>query len=78
MNTADKVSHFAQDAADTLNDAGHKAKAAFDENSEQLLRAERCAVKNCRNYVRSNPITSLGIAASAGFLLGSLLGISQR
>jgi ElaB/YqjD/DUF883 family membrane-anchored ribosome-binding protein len=78
MNTADKVAHFAQDAADTITDVGHQARAAFDERSEQLLRAERCAAKNCRSYVRTNPVTSMGIAAAAGFLVGSLLGISRR
>lgn len=78
MNTADKVAHFAQDAAENISNAGHQAKAAFDERSEQLLRAERCAARNCRSYVRTNPVTSMGIAAAAGFLVGSLLGISRR
>jgi ElaB/YqjD/DUF883 family membrane-anchored ribosome-binding protein len=78
MNTADKVAHFAQDAADSVTSAGHQARAAFDERSEQLLRAERYAEKSCRSYVRTNPVTSLGIAAAAGFLVGSLLGISRR
>jgi ElaB/YqjD/DUF883 family membrane-anchored ribosome-binding protein len=78
MNTADKVAHFAQDTADTINSAGHQARAAFDETSEQLLHAEQRAAKNCRSYVRTNPVTSLGIAATAGFLVGSLLGISRR
>jgi ElaB/YqjD/DUF883 family membrane-anchored ribosome-binding protein len=78
MSTVDKVSHFAQDAADTLSNAGHQARAAFDEKSEQLLRAEQCAVKNCRSYVRTNPVSSWGIAAAAGFVLGSLFGISRR
>lgn len=78
MNTADKVAHFAQDAADSITNAGHQARDAFDERSEQLLHAERCAAKNCRSYVRTNPVTSLGIAAAAGFLVGSLLGISRR
>lgn len=78
MNTTDKVTHFAHDAADSISNAGHQAKAAFDDRSEQLLHAERCAAKNCRSYVRTNPVSSLGIAAAAGFLVGSLLGISRR
>jgi len=78
MNTADKVAHFAQDAADSITNAGHQAREAFDERNDQLLHAEQRAAKNCRSYVRSNPVTSLGIAAAAGFLVGSLLGISRR
>jgi len=78
MNTTDKVAHFAQDAADTISSAGHQAKAAFDEKSEQLLRAEKCTAKQCRGYIRTNPITSLGIAVAAGFFLGGLLGVSRR
>lgn len=78
MNTADKVAHFAQDTADNISNAGHQARAAFDERSEQLLRAERYAAKSCRSYVRTNPVSSLGIAAAAGFLVGSLLGLSRR
>lgn len=78
MNAADKVAHFAQDAADNISSAGHQARAAFDERSEQLLHAERCTAKSCRSYVRTNPMTSLGIAAAAGFLVGSLLSLSRR
>ena len=78
MNTTDKVTHFAHEAADSISNAGHQAKVAFDDRSEQLLHAERCAAKNCRGYVRSNPVTSLGIAAVAGFLVGNLLAISRR
>jgi ElaB/YqjD/DUF883 family membrane-anchored ribosome-binding protein len=29
--------------------------------------------ENCREYVRDNPVTSLGIAVAAGFLLSRLL-----
>jgi len=78
MNTADKVAHFAQDAADTLSSAGHQARETFDEKGEQLLHAEKRAAKQCRGYVRTNPITSLGIAVAAGFFLGGLLGVSRR
>jgi ElaB/YqjD/DUF883 family membrane-anchored ribosome-binding protein len=34
---------------------------------------EQRLVKNCRGYVRDNPIVSLGIAAGVGFLLSRLL-----
>jgi ElaB/YqjD/DUF883 family membrane-anchored ribosome-binding protein len=78
MNTTDKAAHFAQDAADTIANAGHQAKAKFDEKSEQLLHSEQRAVKNCQGYIRTNPVSSLAIAVAAGFLLGGLLGVSRR
>jgi ElaB/YqjD/DUF883 family membrane-anchored ribosome-binding protein len=78
MSTTDKATHFAQDTVDSINSAGHHAKEAFDERSEQLLHAEKCAVRQCRSYIRTNPVASLSIAAAAGFLLGGLLGISRR
>lgn len=84
MNTTDKVSEFAHDTVDTIanashqareafTDASHQAKETFEQKSEQLINAEQRLVKNCRGYVRDNPITSLGIAVAGGFLLSRLL-----
>ncbi len=73
MKTTDKVSDFAHDAVDTISTATHHAKEAFDEKSDQLMNAEQKMVKNCRSYVNDNPITSMGIAVAAGFLLSRLL-----
>jgi ElaB/YqjD/DUF883 family membrane-anchored ribosome-binding protein len=78
MNTTDKVNQFAQDAVDTITNASHQAKETFNDKSEQLLHAERLAAKNCRGYIRTNPVTSIGIAVAAGFFLGGLLGASRR
>lgn len=78
MKTTDKVTHFAQDTVDSINSAGHQAREAFDERSEQLLHAEQYAARQCKSYIRTNPVTTLGIAVAAGFLLGGLLGISRR
>ncbi len=78
MSTTDKATHFAQDTVDSINSAGHQARAAFDEKSEQLSHAEKCAARQCKSYIRTNPVTSLSIAVAAGFLLGGLLGISRR
>jgi ElaB/YqjD/DUF883 family membrane-anchored ribosome-binding protein len=84
MKTTDKVADFAHDTIDTVTNATHQAKEAFadasnharetfDEKSDQLINAEQCMVKNCRGYIRDNPITSLGIAMAGGFLLSRLL-----
>lgn len=73
MKTSDRVSSFANDAADRIANAGHQAQDAIDEKSEQFIHAEQEMVKNCRSYVRDNPVTSLGIAAVGGFILSRLL-----
>jgi ElaB/YqjD/DUF883 family membrane-anchored ribosome-binding protein len=78
MNTSDKISNYAQDTADSISSATHKARATVNKKSEQLLHAEQQAEKNCRGYIRTNPVTTLGIAVAAGFLLGGLLGITRR
>ena len=73
MKTTDKVSKSAHEAFDKIADAGNQAAEALGEKGEQLKHAEQQLMKNCRSYVRDNPITSLGIAAAAGFLLSRLL-----
>lgn len=72
-HAADRVSHFAHDTVDTINNATSRAAEAFDEKSEKLINAEQKLVKECRSYIQDNPVTSLGIAVAAGFLLSRLL-----
>lgn len=73
MEITDKVSHSAHEAYDKIVDATSQAAEALGEKGEQMKKAERRLMKNCRSYVRDNPVTSLGIAAAAGFLLSRLL-----
>jgi ElaB/YqjD/DUF883 family membrane-anchored ribosome-binding protein len=84
MKTTDKVADFAHEAIDTVANAtnqareafagaGHQARESFDEKSDQFINAEQRMVKNCRGYIRDNPVTSLGIAVAGGFLLSRLL-----
>jgi ElaB/YqjD/DUF883 family membrane-anchored ribosome-binding protein len=58
----DKVVHVTTQAADALSHKG-----------DQLHDMERQALKNSRNYIQDNPVTSLGIAVGVGFLLSRLL-----
>ena len=69
MATIDKVSHSAHEAADKITSATSKAAEALGEKGEQLKDAEQQLMENCSGYVRANPLTSLGIAIAAGFLL---------
>ena len=73
METIDKASKSAHEAVDKIASAGNQAAETLGEKGEQLKNAEQQLVENCRGYVHDNPITSLGLAAAAGFLLSRLL-----
>ena len=73
METLDEVSNFAHEAADKVASATSHAAEALGEKGEQLKNAEQQLMEHCRGYIRDNPITSLGIAVAAGFLLSRLL-----
>jgi ElaB/YqjD/DUF883 family membrane-anchored ribosome-binding protein len=73
METIDKAAKSAHEAVDTIASATNQASETLVEKGERLKNAEQQLMENCRGYVRDNPITSLGIAAAAGFLLSRLL-----
>lgn len=73
METIDNVSHSAHETVDKIANATNQAAEAIGEKGAQLKNAEQQLVENCRGYVRDNPVTSLGIAVAAGFLLSRLL-----
>jgi len=73
MKTVDKASHSAHEAVDMIANATNQAADALGEKGNQLKTAEKQLMENCRGYIRDNPITSLGIAVAAGFLLSRLL-----
>ena len=73
METLDKASQSAHEAIDKIASATNQAADALGEKGQQLKQAEQQLLENCRGYVRDHPLTSLGIAAAAGFLLSRLL-----
>jgi len=73
MKTLDKVSNSAHEAFDKIASATSQTAEALGEKGEQLKKTEQRMVKNCRNYIGDNPITSVTIAVAAGFLLSRLL-----
>jgi len=73
METIDKASHSVHEAVDKITNATNQAAEALGEKGEQLKNAEQQLMESCRGYVQDNPITSLGIAAAAGFLLSRVL-----
>lgn len=73
METTDKASKFAHEAGEKIASATNQAADALSEKGEQLKNAEQRLMKNCCGYVQDNPVTSVGIAVAAGFLLSRLL-----
>jgi ElaB/YqjD/DUF883 family membrane-anchored ribosome-binding protein len=73
METIDKAANSAHEAVDRVASATNQAAEALGEKGEQLKNAEQQLVDNCRSYVRDNPLTSLGIAVAAGFLLSRIV-----
>jgi ElaB/YqjD/DUF883 family membrane-anchored ribosome-binding protein len=73
METIDNAAKSAHEAVDKIASATNQASEALSEKGNQLKNTEQQLIENCRGYVRDNPITSLGIAAAAGFLLSRVL-----
>ena len=69
METTDKAANSAHEAFDRNANATNQAAEALGKKGEQLKNAEQQLMEDCRVYVRDNPITSVGIAVAAGFLL---------
>lgn len=59
--TIDKVADAAKHASDNIGEKGHELK----ETQERWLAA-------ATDYVKANPVKSLGIAAASGYLLSRL------
>jgi ElaB/YqjD/DUF883 family membrane-anchored ribosome-binding protein len=72
MEITDKASHYAHEFGDKIADVSSKAAETISEKGEQLINAEERLMKNCQGYVRNNPVTSLVIAAAAGYLVSRL------
>jgi ElaB/YqjD/DUF883 family membrane-anchored ribosome-binding protein len=73
MEITDKASQYAHEAGEKIAHASNQAADALSEKGEQLKNAEQRLMHNCCVYVKDNPVTSLGIAVAAGFLLSRLL-----
>ena len=69
----DRIASGAHQAVDKIAGAATGAAETLDIKGEQLKDAQARLTENCRVYVQDHPITSLGIAVAAGFLLSRLL-----
>jgi ElaB/YqjD/DUF883 family membrane-anchored ribosome-binding protein len=72
MEITDKAANLAHEAFDKIASTTHQAAETLGEKGEQLKNTEQQLMKNCRGYVRDNPITSVLITAAVSFVLGRL------
>ena len=70
----DNFAAGAHQSVDRLAGTATQAAMAFRTTGGQLLDAQSRLAENCRVQVREKPMTSIGIAVAAGFLLSWLLG----
>ena len=67
-----RIASGAHQAVDKIAGAAGQAAETLGVKGEQLKNAQVRAMEQCRGYVRNNPVTALGIAVAAGFLLSRL------
>jgi len=83
-NTVDKIADAARPAVDRLASGAYRsvdkisgfagaAAQTFVQRKEQVSVAGAELVEDCRDYVKTNPLVSIGIAAAAGFIISRLL-----
>ncbi|MBU2568788.1 MAG: DUF883 family protein [Gammaproteobacteria bacterium] len=73
MEAIDKAAKTAHETVDKIAGATTHAAESIGDKGQQLKNTEQQLLENCRGYVRDNPITSLGIAVAAGFLLSRVI-----
>jgi len=72
MKAADRTDDV-DETIHRLRSGAHQTVDKVANKGEQLKNAEQQFVENCRSYFHDNPVTTLGIAAGAGFLLSRLI-----
>lgn len=69
----EQIATGAHQAVNRIAGAATQAAQTLDTRGGQLRDAQAEFAETCRGYVRDKPITSLGIAVAAGFLLSWVL-----
>ena len=69
----DRVATTAHEAVDKAANAVNAAAKAVSKRTEQFTDLPAQYLDTCRSQVRDHPLTALGIAIAAGFLLSQIL-----
>ena len=68
----DRVASGAHQTVSKIASAAGQAAETLGAKGEQIRNVPLRAMEQCRGYVRDYPVTALGIAVAAGFLLSRL------
>lgn len=71
--TVDRIATGAHQAVDRLASAATSAANHLNVSGEELMAAKERWAQTCSTYVKDHPLTSLGIAVAAGFVLSRLI-----
>ncbi len=63
------AAQFARTAVDNVAAGAESAAARLNEHAGDLNATQEKLLEDARNYIRENPLTSVGIALAAGFLI---------
>ncbi|MGZ8189454.1 MAG: DUF883 family protein [Methylosarcina sp.] len=71
--TVERVKAGAHEAVERVAAATTKAADTISEKTDRMIDVEERLREQVREYVRENPVTSLGIALGSGFILSRLM-----
>lgn len=69
----DRVASGAHQAVNKIADVATQTAGTLGAKADQLQEYQAQLMQDCSAYVRAKPLTSLGIAVAAGFVLSRLL-----
>ena len=70
----DRLAAGAHRSVDNVAAVASRAAEAIEEGGGQVKEAHEQLTAQCRSYIQENPLTSLGLAVAAGFVLSRLVG----
>lgn len=76
-DSVDEIKSGVYEAVNKIIDTTRLAAEAIGEKGGDIKNAEERIMENCCNYVRARPLTAIGIAVAAGYLLGCLVEIDK-
>jgi ElaB/YqjD/DUF883 family membrane-anchored ribosome-binding protein len=77
-DSVDEVKSEVYGTVNKIVDTVRMAAEVLGEKGADIKNAEEWMMENCCNYVRARPLTAIGIAVAAGYLLGRLVEDPQE
>lgn len=72
-SVSDRATEAAHDAVDRLGESSARAEEMLRDQGEYAMERSGELMEDLEAYVHEHPLTAVGIAVAAGFVLGSLM-----